>query len=62
MPGQFSARMRLPSGWESALQRHRRQAADELAEYLIHADMMRARIARSRILIASQGTSPSPAR
>lgn len=50
MPSQHSSRVRMPSEWESARQRHQREAAEELAAYLIKADALRARLAASRVL------------
>ncbi|MCV9960752.1 hypothetical protein OIU34_02470 [Pararhizobium sp. BT-229] len=53
MPSQHSSRMRMPCEWESARQRHQREAAEELAAYLVEADALRARLSHSRIIEAN---------
>ncbi len=52
MPSQHSCSMRLPCDWESARQRHQREASEELARYLVEADALRDRIAKARVIEA----------
>ncbi|UDF29368.1 UNVERIFIED_ORG: hypothetical protein LHK14_17920 [Roseateles sp. XES5] len=52
MPSQHSSRARMPLDWESARQRHQREAAEELAAYLNKADALRARLASARVIEA----------
>ncbi|HLP66752.1 MAG TPA: hypothetical protein VK181_04460 [Rhizobium sp.] len=62
MPSQHSQTARLHPGYETDIQRQRREASEELSAFLAKAAALRARIASSRILIAGQGPSPCPGR
>ena len=54
MPSQHSACARLHPGYETAIQRQRREGDDELTAYLIKAAVMRERLTAARVLASAK--------
>lgn len=57
MTSQHSHALRRHPGYESARDRQRRQAREDIARFLNEAARLRARLGRSRILLAPESPS-----